>query len=1366
MLEPTQIKTDPDSVSENTEPQTQEAPSVKGEQTQQNPKGLESTKGVNALEPEPLETDSFLKALIEHNQNKAPAQDTNQAEVDVEALQQLIAEGADPTQLLEETAAGEGEPTDGGGIYIPTIERTGDEVLADAGFDTTTTASVDVVVEEILITAPVVIEPPTIIEDNDVEISGVDNLVVDEDGLPGAVLDASRTGETDSTKSATAIGNFVIDAPDGVGSVTIGVTQIISNGVLVSAAPSFTTGLGNTFTVTAYNAATGEVAYQYTLKDNESHNLTDDPNTIPIETAFEDDSVSETFAVVLTDTDGDTANTSIIVKIVDDIPNASVDLSSITNTSGVIIPISLSVDETDGQDTNPADNVADRVSKDSFAQLFSTVTVNNVQTADYGTDGAGSIAYALSLVNTTTPATIASLGSGLYALDANLTNGKGSEITLSVVNGDVVGKVGNTTYFTIAVDSAGEVTFTQDGNVNIWHPDTTSDNDAASLALSKLNNNDDVAIRLTQTVTDADGDTATASVDLESSAADTSVANFTVLDDGPSVNTVTNTTIVNVAGETETGTFDVTVGTDVDSVASLVGNVVPVGLTSEGDNVLYFVDPANPSVLIAYTGMVVSGVPAPADQVFKLTLLPGSDQYIYNLYQPIDGPITTVSIDGASAFGSGPQPWQELTSSGTGSVALLSGWNVVTTGPDAFNLANWQSGTTVPVSQLTFEDVNGSTTGWGVNNNNFNLDEFMRFDFADADDFDGAGGYVPPTFTGPNVSVVTLDFIGYSNGDEVQYVVHYVDGTSSHAVLNLLGTTFTVDIPSSTSTKSIDYVEVYDVSGSGKVDLVSVGTVDVALPDALNFAVSIIDADGDTDTDTLTITFDNPIATSAVLLMSVALDSTSVEANTSGVTLTEGGNVFANDGAIIDVTNYQNQGGIHAHGGTKWSIKGIDEKENDAINNGENLIIVLPNNAGSSFTVNIVQGTDINKTIHNHTYTAGADGFMGTIDDVADGTVDPRDQTDVTLTIYSADGTVIGTVHQDLVFNTRGDHSSKAVNTPYEMDQDGNDDSFYNVTVEIDAQYIDVVGNEPAYITVSNNDADIPDRKYVDSSGNFNNKLETGYSNDDHYKSGVRVSGTSITTYETLYTYTLMVAAALIDTDGSEVLSDVLITASTIPTGYVVTGAVAVTIDTVDYYQVTVLSGNSANITLTGTSGSDALTDVQINTIAGSVTSTETGGGFVTTTTTATARVESPSLVGTAADEVIFATIGDETLTGTTGTTGTTGSDIFTFESTATGGTVTITDFDSANDQLDLRDLLDGEEYTVDEQGNSTGNLDDFLTVSSTVSDTTIVADIDGSGAGTIEQTIVLQGVDLMTVGLTSAQVVDSLLSSQTLIVD
>jgi len=1587
MAEPTPIKIDPESVSENTEPQTQEAPSVEGEQIQQNPKRLENAEGINAIEPETIEADSFLNALIENNQNKAPEQETNQAEVDVEALQQLIAEGADPTQLLEETAAGEGEPTDGGGIYIPTIERTAEEVLADAGFATAATETQDIVVEEVLITAPVVIEPPITIEDNDVEISGVDDLVVDEDGLQGAVVDASplRSGETASTGSEIATGHFTIDAPDGVGSVTIEGAQIINNGVLVSAAPSFTTGLGNTFTVTAYNAANGEVTYKYKLEDNESHNLTDDPGTPQTDTAFEDDSVSETFAVVLTDTDGDTANTSIIVKIVDDIPTLSVTADA----SAVATLGTMELDETVGtdryalnetQDSSPSDeavvNAVNTLSQQQTSVAGGLVSLYSV-TANAGSDGEKSAAGTLSFVGVPTSGT---------PLATNLKATAGGAISL-VLNGSVIeGRDANGTgdvVFTIAVvespassgvyqlqttlheaidhdgttttfDEAIDLLLAADGAVELQYEVTRTDGDADSVTksdtvdlISRSNNGSvntsyfsfdddgptltvaaevsaqertDLTVNIDETVgtdrsaagetadgntddagpglgqvttavsgglvnlfaalggdygsdgagtttgsfsfvgvptsgtplatnlkataggaislvlngsviegrdangtgdvvftiavvespassgvyqlqttlheaidhdgttttfdeaidlllaadgavelqyevtrTDGDADSVTKSdtVDLISRSNNGSVntSYFSFDDDGPSVNTVTDTTIINVAGESETGTFDVTVGTDVDGVASLVGNVVPVDLTSGGLKVHYFVDATTPSVLIAYTGTVGTTTPVLADQVFKLTLQPGSDQYTYDLYQPIDGPITTVSIDGASAFGAGPQPWQELTNSGTGSVALLSGWKVAV----GFDPTSWRLGTTVPVSQLTFDDVNGSTNGWGVDNQNFTTGEFMRFDFADADDFDGAGPYVLPTFTGPNVSVVTLDFIGYNNNDVVEYVVHYVDGTSSYAVLNTLGTTSTVVIPSPSNTKPIDYVEVYaeSANGSGKVDLESVGTVDVALPDALNFAVSIIDADGDTATDTLTITFDNPIATPPVLLMSVTPVEVALVKGNSGNMYGYDDGYFSASIPVGDLVTTNAQ--LHDHGGIKWSVKGKgsnpDEAQNDALNDNESIVIKLDSDVGNTFTIGIGQGTDMNKTGHVHIYDSANNAKANddiTAQDLVDfsninnlnaannliagGLTDAElisvgltpltyDETHVTMEMYDATGVKIGEITQDLVFATVGDHTGN---------QDGDDDSVIPVTVTIGNAHL---GSQAAYIRITNSDADIPQAQ------------GTAQTSD---RSGIRVLAVNV--------YILTVEAALIDTDGSETLSNVLITASSIPADYEVIGATNVTIGGVEYYEIAIPStGGSAEVTLSAPSGIAALTDADINAISGSVTSTETGSGFDTATTTATARVElednTSPIEGTASDEVIFATIGDETLTGTAG------SDIFTFESTATGGTVTITDFESANDQLDLRDLLVGEAYTVDEQGDSTGNLDDFLTVSFGSGNTTIVADIDGSGGGGT-QTIILTNVDLVGGLTSSAEVVDSLLSSQTLIVD
>ena len=74
---------------------------------------------------------------------------------------------------------------------------------------------------------------------------------------------------------------------------------------------SITTPLGNTLTVTGYNPATGVVSYSYTLTDNEAHPNADGTN-----------SVSESFTVVATDSDGSSASGSIDVNIVDDAPKA------------------------------------------------------------------------------------------------------------------------------------------------------------------------------------------------------------------------------------------------------------------------------------------------------------------------------------------------------------------------------------------------------------------------------------------------------------------------------------------------------------------------------------------------------------------------------------------------------------------------------------------------------------------------------------------------------------------------------------------------------------------------------------------------------------------------------------------------------------------------------------------------------------------------------------------------------------------------------------------------------------------------------------------------------------------------------------
>ncbi len=136
------------------------------------------------------------------------------------------------------------------------------------------------------------------------------DVSVDEDDLS----DGSDPAPKDSL---TATGTFTISAPDGVQTLTIGGQPVITGGVF--AATSFTTPFGNTLAVTGYNSGTGEITYTYKLNDNTSH------------ASAGEDSKFEDFAVVLTDVDGDTANSTLSAKIVDDVPTAKNDTDSLDN---------------------------------------------------------------------------------------------------------------------------------------------------------------------------------------------------------------------------------------------------------------------------------------------------------------------------------------------------------------------------------------------------------------------------------------------------------------------------------------------------------------------------------------------------------------------------------------------------------------------------------------------------------------------------------------------------------------------------------------------------------------------------------------------------------------------------------------------------------------------------------------------------------------------------------------------------------------------------------------------------------------------------------------------------------------------------
>jgi hypothetical protein len=114
-----------------------------------------------------------------------------------------------------------------------------------------------------------------------------------------------------------------------------------------------------------------------------------------------------------------------------------------------------------------------------------------------------------------------SAGSGLYKVDSSQPGGKGAEIQLSQSGAVISGKVGGDTYFTLTIDPAtGQVTLDLLGN--ILHSNTADHDDAQSLLL------DAGILQLVQLLTDGDGDSASASIDLGTA----DVLRFE--DDGPS----------------------------------------------------------------------------------------------------------------------------------------------------------------------------------------------------------------------------------------------------------------------------------------------------------------------------------------------------------------------------------------------------------------------------------------------------------------------------------------------------------------------------------------------------------------------------------------------------------------------------------------------------------------------------------------------------------------------------------------------------------------------------------------------------------------------------------------------------------------
>ncbi|MFQ1876227.1 DUF5801 repeats-in-toxin domain-containing protein, partial [Aeromonas veronii] len=194
---------------------------------------------------------------------------------------------------------------------------------------------------------------------------------------------------------------------------------------------------------------------------------------------------------------------SFAIKVEDDVPRAG--LAEEAPRLGATVDESLvSLGGVGGDGVASATLSADDV-RAQFAPAF-------------GADGKGSIGYSLALTGS-------DVVSGLYAVDPLAVNGQGAAIVLNQVSNVITGSVGGVDYFTLTINpTTGEVTLALLDNV--WHGNTSSADDSVALSVGKG------VLTLVQTVTDADGDSASASVDLGSNDV------FRFEDDGPKASNV------------------------------------------------------------------------------------------------------------------------------------------------------------------------------------------------------------------------------------------------------------------------------------------------------------------------------------------------------------------------------------------------------------------------------------------------------------------------------------------------------------------------------------------------------------------------------------------------------------------------------------------------------------------------------------------------------------------------------------------------------------------------------------------------------------------------------------------------------------
>ncbi|MFM5315994.1 DUF5801 repeats-in-toxin domain-containing protein [Aeromonas veronii] len=331
--------------------------------------------------------------------------------------------------------------------------------------------------------------------------------------------DALTSGNSEgSDQSASASGaagtlnSLVNFGADGAGSFGLGsdVSSLTAQGLTSGGVALSYSVVGNVLTASAGSVPVftltigADGSYSFTLSGPLDHPVADGDDSEQLA------GVGIDFSGVLTATDGDGDPLtdsfpagSFAIKVEDDVPR--VVLADDAPRFGATVDESLVS--------------LGGVGGDGVASV--TLSAANVQAQfnpAFGADGAGSIGYSLALTGS-------DVVSGLYAVDPLAANGQGAAIVLNQAGNVITGSAGGVDYFTLTIDpTTGEVTLALLDNV--WHGNTGNADDSVALSVGQG------VLTLVQTVTDADGDSASASVELGATGV------FRFEDDGPKASNV------------------------------------------------------------------------------------------------------------------------------------------------------------------------------------------------------------------------------------------------------------------------------------------------------------------------------------------------------------------------------------------------------------------------------------------------------------------------------------------------------------------------------------------------------------------------------------------------------------------------------------------------------------------------------------------------------------------------------------------------------------------------------------------------------------------------------------------------------------